>query len=398
MNMRPLTSVVGLLAIATVLSAQPGLAAQESVCQAYADQATRKLVKDAVQICGYSGPQWQASREQHLNWCRGASHEDVMSEQAKRNEWTDRCTGCYRYAKDAIRAQKKNSDLQCHFTGDAWSWDEQGHMNWCINNDLAAENLGEKLRPTLATTARNNDLKLCEGKAKACKDYAQDVKKAQRDIFLFACKGEEFTGARFGSGDHYGWCMAHDDVARANEQRARNNAVGQCRASFNPTQIQLCENYADAAVSAFRRASILASSCKVSGPRWHGNRDAHFAWCLGQFEGWRADHAGYQHVGLVVNAEHKAREADLQDCVGSKPINRDQRFQATPSVQGKPLSSKDGASNKVNQRNILEGGGLLDSNQGSVNQGRPSATGTPMGGAGGVVSSPLPTSPIGKGP
>jgi hypothetical protein len=97
--------------------------------------------------------------------------------------------------------------------------------------------------------------------------------------------------------------------------------------------------------------------------------------------------AGYQHVGLVVSAENKARDADLQGCIGSRPINRDQRFQSTPSVQDKTLSSqKDGVSNKVNQRNILDGG-LLDSNQGSVNQGRPAPTGAPMGaptgGAGG---------------
>ena len=128
--------------------------------------------------------------------------------------------------------------------------------------------------------------------------------------------------------------MANDAATATREQTARTNAIAICRQEFTETQIQGCKNYATTAVNQWKKAQIVASGCKLSGPRWHSNWDAHFGWCIGNFRGYEGTHRG----AVLMTSENAARNAEMKGCVGHA-INRDQRFPTKPSSQGKTLSS-----------------------------------------------------------
>lgn len=135
---------------------------------------------------------------------------------------------CAIYAKTAVAQNAANLAEGCDLSGPRWNSDENYHVSWCIEQDLAAAD-GE-------TKARSEDLKKCTGSLwpagshRRCNIYAL-VAVAQNEANEKAYCG--YSGARWRSeySNHYGWCIQVGKNMADQESEARRLELMACAPS-----------------------------------------------------------------------------------------------------------------------------------------------------------------------
>ena len=229
---------VVLVALACSLSGAAS-AADQQTCQAYAVGATAPMVQEAMDVCGYSGDMWSSDFLGHLNWCLGSSPEAVRAENERRYELVRKCSRCQNYGKEAVSQQQFN-DPEGRIRGSA-----DGH-----------------------------------------------------DIPPMPCG---FTGEAWSSDlkAHARWCVTVSDDEAKRETEKREAFFNICRT---------CRQYAHKAVVAYHnvwdKCKSFWSNPQMSGNDWSIDHQGHLRWCLGLAAEQRAGilEAASGRRGRVVNA------------------------------------------------------------------------------------------------
>jgi hypothetical protein len=106
--------------------------------------------------------------------------------------------------------------------------------------------------------------------AATCDAYATEAVVKAQGVRQFACgydlKDPRWSADRKG---HARWCEAAPQELVAGETARRRGEIKQC---------QQCRAYADLAKAAAADNSKL--KCGLTGPRWSGDAQAHFGWCM----------------------------------------------------------------------------------------------------------------------
>ena len=84
------TSAAVLLCIAAAALPLPARA-QMASCNWYADTALLQQQENEQKKCGFTGPEWNASRQAHLTWCATQVPERWRSEAQKRRQQLAAC-------------------------------------------------------------------------------------------------------------------------------------------------------------------------------------------------------------------------------------------------------------------------------------------------------------------
>ena len=112
------------------------LAASDSQCNAYADQA---INQQAANIdCGQQlkGVRWHNNRDDHHKWCRAMPLETVNQHARLRAAELASCerkrSTCNAYAHKAVDQNRSMHILRCGYSGTRWSSNWGDHRHWCM--------------------------------------------------------------------------------------------------------------------------------------------------------------------------------------------------------------------------------------------------------------------------
>ena len=217
-------------------------------CTQYAQKAVEQGQQAVAAGCNFSGPRWQASYQQHYDWCLAVPPEAANFETQARETELAKCTqggetmaplqpgtlqpaqplppgelqttkqACADYAKAAVAQVAENVKLGCGFSGGRWSSDYQTHYNWC---------LGAGAQAAAESKARQAELAACQ-RQKTCTAYAQTAVAQQAKNLSEKCG---LSGPAWNSSFdyHYKWCLAGGNVTQtAGQTKARDNQLAQC--------------------------------------------------------------------------------------------------------------------------------------------------------------------------
>ncbi|HEX4953491.1 MAG TPA: hypothetical protein VF017_08870 [Thermoanaerobaculia bacterium] len=232
-------------------------------CSDYARQATEAQQRNVTLHCGLRGDAWSYDSMAHRQWCLVASPADADRETAARRAALDRCDRCTQYAREAVAAQQKNQNFSCGLKGDAWSFDEASHRQWCM---VAPED-----RVQLETNLRAGALSRC---LSVCTEYANQAVAAQRQNQATGCN---LAGDRWSSNyqEHAAWCVTASPASAEAETRERTRLLSAC----TPDRRNTCDAYADHA--RVQNAERIQRGCgRDRQTRWHDNYQNHYQWCL----------------------------------------------------------------------------------------------------------------------
>jgi hypothetical protein len=148
------------VAIAVLLPAGAGRAADDAICNAYVKEAVVKAEGGRQFKCGFDldDPRWSADHDGHAHWCKDASTEEVVREQVQRRGEIKLCQTCRIYANLAIAAAADNIKFNCGFDGPRWNNKAEDHFGWCLQQ---RETIGAETRSV--GSARNVALEKTEG-------------------------------------------------------------------------------------------------------------------------------------------------------------------------------------------------------------------------------------------
>lgn len=324
---------VVLVALVCLLSGAAS-AADEQACQAYAVGATAPAVQEAMDVCGYSGDMWSTDFLGHLNWCLRSSPQAVREESERRYELVRKCSRCQNYAKAALSAQEFNDP---------------------------------------------------EGRIRGAADGY--------DIPPMPCG---FSGEAWSSDfkAHARWCASVSDEEARRETEKREALFNICRT---------CREYAHKAVVAYHnvwdKCKGFWSNPQMSGADWSIDHQHHLRWCLGLAAERRAgilDAAGARR-GRIVNAclakagaplvIQPAAKAETYKRVGSgqkRAASRPEKTARKPSAGAAAASKKVSGTGSGSSAMDRLGGGSSPS-PGSA--GVASGAGSPRGGGGAAARS-----------
>jgi len=103
-------------------------------CDDYSTTAVRTAELVGRESCGYEGPMWSTSRNDHMRWCFAAKKEDVSIEVSRRDGTANSCFACREYARTALRQRGFLVGMKCDVPGEArWSPDGNAHFKWCMS-------------------------------------------------------------------------------------------------------------------------------------------------------------------------------------------------------------------------------------------------------------------------
>jgi len=210
---------------------------------------------------------------------------------------------CNRYANTAVSQHRQNIQRRCGFRGNRWSYNRNGHFNWCMRVSRASAN-GE-------TNGRTSQLRNCRraggggttgGASNAhCRWYAQTADNQQRQNLRRRCG---YKGGQGGAGwginyrAHYDWCKRVPVGTSNRHVQIRNDLLRRCRPTGGGNRA-FCNRYADTAVNQNRQN--IRRRCGFRGNRWSNNRAGHFNWCM-------------RVSRRSANAETNGRVSQLRNC------------------------------------------------------------------------------------
>jgi hypothetical protein len=92
MRLLNLPAALCLLAAMALTLAAPNLAlAQAASCSWYADMAIKQQQQNEQRKCGFTGPEWNTSRQAHLTWCATQSPDSWKAQAQNRDR---KLAGC----------------------------------------------------------------------------------------------------------------------------------------------------------------------------------------------------------------------------------------------------------------------------------------------------------------
>jgi hypothetical protein len=239
-------TLIGLLTGA-IMATLPAIFAAEAAptafCRSYARAAVAQYEESQENGCNTLGGRWQASLDNHYNWCLGSTVEDVEDEREYRDgelriclrrlpvrpaePVPTRARSCRAYASTAVNQYETAETLNCGFRGGRWQSSEINHFNWCLGTSEAVL--------TRETTARAEELTAC-----------QDMMRERRPPRLR-------NGITF-------------EITLGGKARPPRGPV-----------VDFCRKYAVEAVRQNERQEWLG--CDYFGNRWTGDERTHFNWC-----------------------------------------------------------------------------------------------------------------------
>jgi len=238
---------------------------------------------------------------------------------------------CEEYARVSLDQARENIERGCRFQGGRWGSDFRVHYDWCLKAAPGqAEGTTQQrayalraqcvpARPSIEQTPPAPSYTPPPGatpppppqsaKQARCQAYAElAVARNQENLE----RGCGFTGLRWLSDNdaHYRWCLGAPGFMADMEANARAEQLGRCGAGAPsvapppaipqapwpppaqapatpwPTAPQQpapdnqgrCAAYAQQAVAQVREG--VARRCDFTGPRWSGDYNVHFNWCL----------------------------------------------------------------------------------------------------------------------
>ena len=117
---------------------EPSALGCHNIASAAVEWATLNFNKN----CGYTGPRWIISYDDHLAYCLSAPSAAVMNEHALRFSLINLCVNptqqlqfCDLYAKTAVNQAMENNSRKCGGTGNRWLTDYDAHCGWCTGLD-----------------------------------------------------------------------------------------------------------------------------------------------------------------------------------------------------------------------------------------------------------------------
>ncbi|MFI0415150.1 MAG: hypothetical protein ACH255_13545 [Candidatus Thiodiazotropha sp.] len=253
---------------------------RQIACQGYASDAVAQQQRNLEGNCGFSGPQWNGKADDHYDWCiRGENSLRINDERQRREADLVKCSPSPSHAKPGV----------------------QSVPPFLIGEPPATEATGASDTPTAGHAF--------------CETYARDA----LDQFQVAkgegCKDLNPPVWSMDFKHHYDWCrkVPQATAEKGNEQRV--DVLRACRGQgvitgtvpmTDPTDLVKsthqanCRDYASKAAAQQQRNK--KGNCGVQGPRWNGNPDDHYKWCMRGANHQRADD------------ELSRREEDLAGC------------------------------------------------------------------------------------
>jgi hypothetical protein len=155
----------------------PGAQDTRQRCMDYAQRAAS--VRATARACGLTGPRYEATVEQHYEWCVASPPEQAQAEEEARKAEIAQCRQsgggnvsrlqrlptreldfCQLYAQEA-QAQANEGQQNCQFNSGRYSLYVEDHLNWCRSvSRQAAE---------AEASARKRELWACQ----RCRGYAE---------------------------------------------------------------------------------------------------------------------------------------------------------------------------------------------------------------------------------
>jgi hypothetical protein len=129
-----------LIALVTLLSAAPAIAAGESECRTYATNAVLAFVQANNVRCNIPpSPRWHDNGENHYNWCRAAPDSWLIHESNMRTASILLCQRrsnaleCEQYARRAVEQTAAAKAINCHTDHTPrWTATYEHHLGWCL--------------------------------------------------------------------------------------------------------------------------------------------------------------------------------------------------------------------------------------------------------------------------
>ncbi|AJX15588.1 hypothetical protein [Burkholderia ubonensis] len=195
------------------------VAANDGMCQYYAQTAVSENNRNQRLSCRLTGPRWDSNPANHVGWCSGAKLESITNEAIGRLMQLNGCNHsegmCEQYVQDALAANELNKRLQCRFSGPRYESTPQGHKSWCLG--AKTESVADEIR------GRYGDIDRCT----TCDHYAAE---AIRYNELSKARGCKFSGPRWSSEreGHFRWCMGARLSSVVQEQNKRAAEAVNC--------------------------------------------------------------------------------------------------------------------------------------------------------------------------
>jgi hypothetical protein len=146
------------VAAAAFLQCGAAMAQVDPTCDTYARTALQQADQGRAAGCGFAGPRWDATYQDHYNWCLGVSQAQRDGEAQARSDGLVQCgaradPACDTYARTALQQADQGRVAGCGFTGPRWEASYEDHYNWCLGVSQAQRD-GE-------TQARSDGLVQC---------------------------------------------------------------------------------------------------------------------------------------------------------------------------------------------------------------------------------------------
>ncbi|KAG1707817.1 WSC domain-containing protein [Nymphon striatum] len=135
---------------------------------------------------------------------------------------------CKAYANNALAQQRLNQSKGCGFGGVHWHLNHNRHYNWCMKTTPTLRYQQTKIRQDLLTRCGQTG-----GKAKVCKNYANNAIAQQRVNINRRCGYSGGGRWHTNYNNHYNWCMKTKSASHASEMKFRKDALARCA---RPTQ------------------------------------------------------------------------------------------------------------------------------------------------------------------
>ena len=112
------------------------------VCDHYGRMSVAEAQTNEAGRCGFAGPQWSGSYNDHVRFCQSANASQVSDRIAGREQQLQECLssgggdrdqGCQAYAAQAVSQFVQSVRDRCGpaFAGPQWTDDQATHYRWC---------------------------------------------------------------------------------------------------------------------------------------------------------------------------------------------------------------------------------------------------------------------------
>ncbi len=132
------------------------------VCDHYGRMAVAEAQTNEAARCGFRGPDWASSYNDHVRFCQTADASQIGDRIAGREQQLQECLsrgggdrdqGCQAYAQQAVAQFAQSVRERCGpaFAGPQWTDDQATHYRWCRSHGPAEREIQLKTRQAALT-------------------------------------------------------------------------------------------------------------------------------------------------------------------------------------------------------------------------------------------------------